>query len=102
MDNQPQTLNELRASIKEITDVEREALELTAVALHDAERVLMYGDSRHEEACEQLAGYLKSKNKDRGYLLTFDFRKTPDTRFAESQWIECNGKQIFDVVLQVG
>ena len=50
MENQPQTLNELRASIKEIdvmrrvkeiTDAEREALELTAVALRDAERVLI-------------------------------------------------------------
>ena len=66
------------------------------------EMKLWYGDKRHEEACEQLAEYLKSKNKDRGYLLTFDFRKTPDTRFAEIQWIECHGKQIFDVVLQVG
>jgi len=66
------------------------------------EMKLWYGDKRHEEAYDQLAGYLKSKNKDRGYLLTFDFRKTPDTRFAEIQWIECQGKQIFDVVLQVG
>ena len=49
-ENQSQTLNELRASIKEIdvmrrvkemTDDEREALELTAVALRDAERVLI-------------------------------------------------------------
>ena len=50
MENQPETLNELRASIKEIdtmrrikemTDTEREALELTAVALRDAERILI-------------------------------------------------------------
>jgi hypothetical protein len=48
MENQEQTLKELRASIKEIdamrlvkelTDPEREALELTAVALRDAERL---------------------------------------------------------------
>ena len=50
MENQTQTLNDLRASIKEIdtmrriktmTGAEREALELTAVALRDAERVLI-------------------------------------------------------------
>jgi len=63
---------------------------------------LWYGESRHEEACEQLANYLKSKNIDRGYLLTFDFRKKGDDSFAENKWIECNGKQIFDVVLRVG
>ena len=48
MENQEQTLKELRASIKEIdgmrlvqdiSDDEREALELTAVALRDAERL---------------------------------------------------------------
>ena len=65
------------------------------------EMKLWYGDKQHEEAYTQLAGYLKSKNKDRGYLLTFDFRKTPDTRFADCQWVECEGKKIFDVVLSV-
>jgi hypothetical protein len=48
MDNQTQTLKELQASIKAIdekrnshvlSDSEREALELTAVALRDAERI---------------------------------------------------------------
>ena len=66
------------------------------------EMKLWYGDKRHEEAYDQLTGYLKSKNKDRGYLLTFDFRKTPDDRFADCQWVEWDGKQIFDVVLNVG
>ena len=50
MENQEQTLNELRASIaeidamrrvKDISEPEREALELTAVALRDAERILI-------------------------------------------------------------
>jgi len=66
------------------------------------EMKLWYGDSRHEEAYDQLAGYLTSKGKDRGYLLTFDFRKTPDDSFPESRWVEWDGKQIFDVVLRVG
>ena len=48
METQAQTLKELRASLqeidtmrrnKDISDAEREALELTAVALRDAERV---------------------------------------------------------------
>ncbi|MDR2732159.1 MAG: AAA family ATPase, partial [Fibromonadaceae bacterium] len=36
---------------------------------------LWYGEVSHEDAFGQLAGYLDSKNKDTGYLLTFDFRK---------------------------
>ena len=60
------------------------------------------GDSKHQDAYKQLANYLKSKNHDCGYLLTFDFRKKPDNSFAETQWVEYDGKQIFDVVLRVG
>jgi hypothetical protein len=63
---------------------------------------IWYGDSKHEEAYEQLANYLKSKNHDCGYLLTFDFCKKRDDRFSENKWIEYDGKRIFDVVLRVG
>jgi len=63
---------------------------------------LWYGDKRHEEAYEQIAGYLKTKNMDCGYLLTYDFRKRKDVRFHEAKWVECEGKRIFDVVLNVG
>jgi hypothetical protein len=63
---------------------------------------LWYGDKKHEEAYKQLAKYLKSKNADEGYLLTFDFRKKPDNSFAENKWIEYDGKRIFDVVARVG
>jgi hypothetical protein len=63
---------------------------------------LWYGDSRHEDACEQLARYLKSKNMDCGYLLTFDFRKNPDDSFTENQWIVCDDRRIYNVVLRVG
>ena len=66
------------------------------------EMKLWYGESRHEEAYKQLAGYLKTKNTERGYLLTFDFRKQGDAGFSEAQWVEYDGKQIFDVVLRVG
>jgi hypothetical protein len=63
---------------------------------------IWYGDSKHESAYEQLAAYLKSKNMDCGYLLTFDFRKKQDNEFSENRWIEWDGKRIFDVVLRVG
>jgi len=46
---------------------------------------LWYGDKRHEEAYEQIAGYLKSKNMDCGYLVTYDFRKRKDPQFLRSQ-----------------
>jgi hypothetical protein len=63
---------------------------------------LWYGNSKHEEGYDQLAKYLKSKNIDCGYMLTFDFRKKGDNTFSENKWIEWNGKRIFDVVLRVG
>jgi hypothetical protein len=63
---------------------------------------IWYGDSKHEDAYEQLSQYLISKNIDCGYLLTFDFRKKGDDNFIENKWIECNGKRIFDVVVRVG
>ena len=66
------------------------------------EMKLWYGDSRHEDACEQLAKYLTTKNADSGYLLTFDFRRRGDNSFSENQWMEMNGKRIFNVVLRVG
>ena len=63
---------------------------------------IWYGESRHKDGYRQLAGYLKSKNMDSGYLVTFDFRKQGDDHSAENQWIDYEGKRIFDVVLQVG
>jgi len=72
---------------------------------------IWYGDSKHEDAYEQLANYLKSKNMDSGYLLTFDFRKKGKNSLllegegggvSENKWVEWNGKSIFDVVVSVG
>jgi len=42
-----------------------------------------------------IAGYLTSKDNDRGYLLTFDFFKTHDNNLPDFRWVEWNGKQIF-------
>ena len=66
------------------------------------EMKLWYGNKRHEDAYEQLAKYLKSKNMDCGYLLTFDFRKKRDPASHEAKWVDFDGKRIFDVVVRVG
>jgi hypothetical protein len=45
------------------------------------------GEAKHEEAYAQLAGYLESKNKDTGWLLTFDFRKDKQKQ-PRAEWVE--------------
>jgi len=62
---------------------------------------LWYGEASHEKALEQLTGYLDGKNKDAGYLLTFDFRKEDNTGKPQAKWVEHNGKRIFDCVAGV-
>ena len=63
---------------------------------------LWYGDSKHEAAYKQLARYLKSKNMDCGYLLTFDFRKKRTPATHKTKWVNFEGIRIFDVVLNLG
>jgi hypothetical protein len=60
---------------------------------------LWYGEVAHEDAFEQLAGYLDSKNKDTGYLLTFDFRKEQNVGKPQIKWVEHKGKKILDVLV---
>ena len=60
---------------------------------------LWYGESAHEKALGQLSAYLDSKNKDTGYLLTFDFRKTENVGKPKTEWVEYNGKKILDVMV---
>ena len=57
------------------------------------------GDSLHQDAYEQLLGYMESKKASTGYLLTFDFRKEVNKqRYAK--WVGFdNSKRIFDVIL---
>jgi hypothetical protein len=59
---------------------------------------IWHGQKLHEAAYSQLANYLKIKNADKGYLLTFDFRKEKNKE-RKTEWIEVNGKKIFDVVV---
>ena len=59
---------------------------------------IWHGPKYHEQAYKQLANYLKIKNADTGYLLTFDFRKEANKE-RKTEWIEIDGKKIFDVIL---
>jgi len=62
---------------------------------------LWYGDTSHENALEQIAGYLESKNENTGYLLTFDFRKEQNTGKPKMEWVEYKGKRIFDIIVGI-
>jgi hypothetical protein len=59
---------------------------------------LWYGETAHEKAYSQLAGYLKTKGMSVGYLLTYDFRKDKN-RTPKAKWVEWDGARIFDVVV---
>jgi len=49
----------------------------------------------NEKGVEQLLGYMNKLNEEKGYLLTFDFRKKPE--LLEPQWRSENRKSIFEV-----
>jgi len=59
---------------------------------------IWHGAKLHEKAYRQLANYLKIKNADSGYLLTFDFRKE-QSKEHRAEWVEIDGKRIFDVIV---
>ena len=47
---------------------------------------------------DQLAEYLATRNQSEGYLVTFSFLKSKTIQ-AEPEWIEHNGKRIFEAVI---
>ncbi|MCL2158973.1 MAG: hypothetical protein FWH48_06155, partial [Oscillospiraceae bacterium] len=49
-------------------------------------------------AYEQLLDYMKIKKADKGYLLTFDFRKEK-TKKSKTEWVALDGKKIFEVIV---
>ena len=53
------------------------------------------GQLYNEKGVEQLLGYVKKMGEDRGYLLTFDFRKNPER--IKPLWRTESGAQIFEV-----
>ncbi|MCL2157922.1 MAG: AAA-like domain-containing protein, partial [Oscillospiraceae bacterium] len=59
---------------------------------------IWHGQKLHEEAFGQLVNYLELKNADRGYLLSFDFRKESD-KGKKAEWVDHDGKMIFDIIV---
>jgi hypothetical protein len=59
---------------------------------------LWHGEKKHEDAYVQLHDYLEKMEADKGYLITFDLRKERNKQ-SKAEWIEFDGKQIFDIRL---
>ena len=66
------------------------------------------GDKYEEKGRDQLSNYLATRGMDEGYLVTFDFSKkrsnstnceTQLDSMHEPQWIEWNGKRVFEVIV---
>ena len=64
---------------------------------HIVELKIWHGDKYEELGRDQLSGYLATRGMDEGYLVTFDFSKNKQD--TEPQWIEWNGKRIFEVIV---
>ena len=56
------------------------------------------GEVAQDKAYEQLLDYMASRNMDRGYLLTFDFRKERNKSHT-AEWVRLGAKQIFEVIV---
>ncbi len=55
------------------------------------------GEKYEEQGRDQLASYLTARGTAEGYLVTFDFSKK--RKSTEPQWIENQGKRIFEVTI---
>ena len=58
---------------------------------------IWHGDKYEELGRDQLSDYLATRGMHEGYLVTFDFSKNKQD--TEPQWIEWNGKRIFEVIV---
>jgi hypothetical protein len=58
---------------------------------------IWHGDKYEEKGRDQLSSYLATRGMDEGYLVTFDFSK--DRQDTEPQWIDWNGKRLFEVII---
>ena len=56
------------------------------------------GEMARDKAYAQLLGYMDSKGRDTGYLLTFDFRKDGN-REKKVEWVQMGDKKILDVIV---
>ena len=53
------------------------------------------GSLYNEKGVEQLLGYMNKLGEEKGYLVTFDFRKKPEN--IAPQWRQIGDKQVFEV-----
>jgi hypothetical protein len=60
------------------------------------ERIFVLGENYKKDSIEQLVGYLESKRKEQGYLISFNFNKNKE---YSKEWIENKGKSIFSIVV---
>ena len=58
---------------------------------------IWHGDKYEEKGRDQLSSFLATRGMDEGYLVTFDFSK--DRQETEPQWIDWNGKRLFEVII---
>jgi hypothetical protein len=56
------------------------------------------GEKYETEGKVQLAEYLKTRNLNEGYLVTFSFLKNKVLQ-EEPEWIEYDGKRIYEAVI---
>jgi len=59
---------------------------------------LWKGEKAQDRAYAQLLDYMDSKHLEKGYLLTFDFRKEWN-KTTKAEWVQVGGKQIFEVIV---
>ena len=56
------------------------------------------GEKAQDKAYEQLLNYMKSKQLNKGYLLTFDFRKA-ENKSPKAEWVQIGDNRIFEVII---
>ena len=56
------------------------------------------GSASYNDAYKQLLGYLKTKNQEKGYLMSFDFRKNMMNN-KNPKWVNLDDVNIFDIVI---
>src|SRR3989339_1328412 len=63
---------------------------------HIIELKIWHGDNYEQNALQQLSGYLESKRKDIGYLVSFNFNKNKEYK---KEWKKYNEKDIYAIVV---
>lgn len=83
---EPQTRNTTRMDIVVTYGGEEHIIELK----------IWHGDKLHQQAYQQLLGYMDNRNQSTGYLITFSFNK--DKEYTSS-WNDFKQKRIFEVIV---